>query len=214
MAAQQLTPDVEPRGLAGKLLEEYEAWKAYRGAGAPDKLLYTFAASSGTGVPSHDAGKAIDIVTDGYVSRPYLIEFGIWLFCKRPELSVYFYGTKYEPHVHVGEVSGFGKGSYLAVNKGLKGKFDIYPRSQVSGKAAEIIKLIQNVRKTYPAGVETDWPVYEEMLQGKMPSGSGNWKEYLRKYWWVGLISVGLLLILFVVKKWRDGQGEETDGIT
>ncbi len=213
LMAKKLLKNVEaPAGLRDIILEEYEAYKAYRGAGAPDQLFSTFAASSGTGVPSHDAGKAIDIVTDGYDSRPYLFEFGIWLFVKRPDLSVYFYSMQYEPHVHIGQVSGFGKGSYLAVNKGAKGKFDIYPRAQVAGKASDIIGKLKAARETYPAGVNVDWPTYQAMLEGKVPVGTSNWKQYLKKYWWVGLLSFLALGIGFFI--WRSRNQEETeDGI-
>lgn len=212
--AKKLLSNVEaPAGLRDKILEEYEAYKAFRGAGAPDKLFSTFAASTGTGVPSHDAGKAIDIVTDGYDTRPYLFEFGIWLFVKRPELSVYFYSMAYEPHVHVGEMSGFGKGSFLAVNKGAKGKFDIYPRAQVAQKAAAIIDKLKAARETYPAGVSVDWATYQAMLEGRMPAGTSNWKQYLKKYWWVGLLSFIALGIGFFIYKKSQNSEESEDGI-
>ncbi|MBX3724232.1 MAG: hypothetical protein KF713_20460 [Turneriella sp.] len=211
--AKKLLKNVEaPADLRDIILEEYERYKNYRGAGAPDALFSTFAAATGTGVPSHDAGKAIDIVTDGYDTRPYLFEFGIWLFVKRPELSVYFYSMQYEPHVHVGQVSGFGKGSYLAVNKGAKGKFDIYPRAQVAAKASSIIDKLKKARETYPPGVSVDWSTYQGMLEGRMPAGASRWKDYLRRYWWVGALSVLALVIGFFI--WRSRNQEEPDDAT
>lgn len=191
----------EPKGLRDIIQSEYEDWKAYRGAGVPDKLFSTFWASKGTGVPSHDRGEAIDIVTDGYGSRPYLIEFGVWLFIKRPELSVYFYSMKYEPHVHVGLKNYLSKSpSVLAVNKGAKGQFDVFPREEVKSKAGDIIKKLQSVRATYPAGVVTDWDALQAMLEGKI-GGAGNW---LKRYWWIGAISIFLLGAVFIIKKIKD----------
>ena len=206
MASRALKYVPAPAGLRDVILAEYDAYKAWRGAGVPDELLSTFWASSGTGVPSHDASKAIDIITDGLASRPYLFEFGVWLFSKRPDLSVYFYPTTYEPHVHVGEVSGFGKGSFLAINSGAKGKFEIYPRDKVAGDAERILAGLQKTRATYPAGVDVRWDDVESWLTGKSaPAGSG-WLSLLKKYWWIGGISVLLLVVVLIYKKAKEGN--------
>jgi len=211
MAKIPLSEIPAPRDLAQAIEEDYELYKKSRGAGVPDKLFSTFWASKGTGVPSHDAGKAIDIVTDSYATRPYLYEFGAELFGKRKDLSVYWYPQTYEPHVHVGQVSGFGKGSFLAINKGKVGKFDIFPREQVPARIEEILALMRAQRATYPLGVDVDWDRVREALTGQGGLGSGGMSNILdkvKKYWWLVFIPVVLIVGFLIFKKIRE-RGEE-----
>lgn len=204
MAKIPLSEVPAPVDLRDTILEDYEAYKSARGAGVPDKLFSTFWAAKNTGVPSHDAGKAIDIVTDSYASRPYLFEFGAELFGKRKDLSVYWYPQTYEPHVHVGQVSGFGKGSYLAISKGKAGQFWIFPREQVSGKVDSIIDLMKKQRETYPAGVEVDWDHVRESLTGNFESPASNILQKFKKYWWVAVLPIVLVVLIFIIKKVKE----------
>lgn len=205
MAAEPLENVKAPAGLRDTILAAYAEFKGIVGAGAPDKLFSTFSAASGSGVPSHDAGKAIDIVSDGMASRPYLIEFGAYLFATRPEVSVYFYPQGYQPHVHVGTVSGFGQGEWLAINKGAPNAFDKWKRADVAKDAGSIVTGLQKIRATYPAGYNVDWDRVEGWLRGEAPAVAPGYKAFLKKYWWVGVISVGLLLGIFFIFKFRKG---------
>jgi len=213
MASQPLSSLSNTTGLRDRILRAYEEFKAWKGAGVPDRLLYTHAHDVKSTSPMHRAGKAIDIVTDSYGSRDYLFEFGLFLWVKESDLTVHWYPLNYEPHIHVGEASGFGSGSYLVnIPRGDKVKgatYQVFKRGEVPAKIAEIIPALKRTYATYSGSNRIDWALWESLLKGEKPLPGGKaatWKALLKKYWWLGGISVLLLAVVLLVMKFRNKE--------
>lgn len=216
MSAQPLSSLTNTVGLRDRILSAYESFKGWKGAGYPDRLLYTHAHDGKSTSPMHRAGKAIDLVTDSWGTRRHLFEFGLYLWATQPDLTVHFYPVSYEPHVHIGEASGFGSGSYLVNVPGADRKknaiYQVYKREEVPQKASEIIERLRKTYETYTAGHVIDWDYWREVLEGNEtpPKGaSAKVTAMLKKYWWVGAISIVLLGVVFIIAKMKKKGGSD-----
>jgi hypothetical protein len=209
----QLNEVPAPADLRDLILAEWRAYRAWRGDGPPESLKSTFWAADKSGVPSHDRGRAIDVVTDDWRERGYLVEFALWLAVRRAHenINVILYRRDFQPHLHVADWSGrVGKPEpSIGVNLGVKGKYR-YFLFPYSDKAEEIIKAAQDIKATYVESKEVsiDWDYWRHVLGGgeAVPSAgvSGvvvNAVSFFKKWWWFLLVPAVLIPLFFLFRK-------------
>lgn len=202
-----------PADLRDRIIAEWERYREWRGTDAiPAELRCTSWAGDSNASPSHRRGRALDIVTDEWPDRRYLVEFAVWLAVREPSVNVIVYRKDYEPHLHVSDV-GFGGGgsaSAIAVNHGDAKRFTNYPRSVWGSKSEEIISELKKVSDTYPEGVETDWEYWRGVLEGgNVGEGvGGKVLAWLKAHWYWVALPLGLAVAVWLFMRFRRG-GEE-----
>lgn len=214
--------------LRDRILKEWEQVRLRNGGRPPKDLFSTFHDASGSGVKSHDLGRAIDVVTGSWDTRVYLFELGLRLNAKYKDINAIFYPRTYEPHLHVATWSGFSGGSdnSLAVSLGEKSKYFVMKPQEKSAKLDEFWDKMMKAFFTYPpapGGVDAQPKLafYKKVLSGEQPLdedlnvdsgqlGSNKLKDIIKKYWWVGAISVAALVVLVIFKKIRGGNEQWT----
>ena len=204
-----------PADLRDLILSEWENFREFRGADSvPSELRCTSWAGDDNKSPSHARGRALDIVTELWPDRRYLVEFSVWLAVRNPQLNAIVYRRTYQPHVHISDV-GFGGGgaaSSIGINGGDAKTFTVYKREQWPSKAADIIRDLKNVSDSYPNGVTTDWEYWKGVLEGTEQLGGngffGKVKEFLKKRWYWIVLPLGLAVVVWLIMRSRQAQEE------
>lgn len=214
--------------LRDRISEEWEQVRLRNGGRPPKDLFSTFNDAHDTGVKSHDLGCAIDVVTGSWETRIYLFELGLRLNAKYEDINVIFYPRNYEPHLHVATWSGFSGGpdNSLAVSLGQKSKYFVMKPNEKAVKIDEFWEKMVKAALTYPAApggpeAQPNLAFYKEVITGGKPldadldvnTGDGkgsSWKELIKKYWWVGAISIFALIGLVIFQKMKGGNEQWT----
>lgn len=210
--------------LRDRILKEWEQVRLRNGGRPPKDLLSTFHDAHDTGVKSHDLGRAIDVVTGSWDTRVYLFELGLRLNAKYKDVNVIFYPRNYEPHLHVATWSGFSGGpdNSLAVSLGEKSKYFVMKPNEKATKLPEFWEKMVKAAFTYPAApggidAQPNLAFYKDVISGEKPldpdleidigdKPGSSWKELVKKYWWVGVISVFALIAVVIFQKMKGGQ--------
>lgn len=224
MATIKLEDVEKPSELRDRILAEWRQIRLRHGNKPPENLFSTFHAADNSGVKSHDLHRGIDVVTGDWNTRIWLFELGLRLQAKHKDINVIFYPRGYEPHLHVATWSGFSNGSdnSLSLSLGVKGKYDVFKPSAFPARAYEFMGKLKKMAMTYPPIPGDEWPnwkFYENILKGNgsvdddlsvtdgtEPTLVGSVMAIARKYWWVGAISVFLLIGVIIYKKMQGGE--------
>lgn len=207
-----------PADLRDSVSRQWSEYRAWRDNTPPESLRSTFWASQGTGVPSHDRGRAIDLVTPDWSERSYLVEFGLWLALRlqSENVNVIFYRRDFQPHLHVADWSGrLGKPeASIAINLGVKGKYKYFLPPYDKTEITELIKAIKEIKATYTESgeVDIDFDYWAQVLSGEAqaPWNTAGGKlqavlAWAKQYWWAILIPIVIAVPLIW---WLRRRGE------
>ena len=217
MASIPLNEVPAPADLRDRISREWGEYRAFRAGAPPESLRSTNWATEKSGVPSHDRGRAIDLVTPDWSERSYLVEFGLWLGLRlqSENWNVIFYRRDFQPHLHVADWSGrLGKPeASIGVNTGVKSKYN-YFLAPYAGQATELIKALRDIKATYTESnaVDVDFDYWQNVIEGneKPPWESAGGKlqtliAFVKQYWWAILIPIVIAIPLIW---WMRRRGE------
>lgn len=171
--ARPLREVKSPADLRDLIQKEWDAYAKWAGVNHKVGLFSTYAGDNAGGPsdtvrsPSHVANRAIDLIPSDHRYRRVLVDFGLFVAWRNPEVTVLAYRSGYEPHVHFDNwKEGYNRPS-VGVNLGKKGSYATWLKKNVPANAAKISKAFKDVAETFAAS--------------PFPINHDKWSELLKK---------------------------------
>lgn len=210
--ARPLRDVKSPADLRDLIQKEWDAYAKRFGINHQVGLFSTYAGDNAGGPqdrirsPSHVANRAIDLIPSDHRYRRVLVDFGLFVGWRNPEVTVLAYRSGYEPHVHFDNwKEGYNRPS-VGVNLGKKGSYATWLKKNVPANAAKISQAFKEVALTFPESpFKIDHDKWAELLKTSptaapaapdSPSDKGNPDS---RPWWhwliIAVLPMGLLSI-------------------